>query len=82
MLINLVMLSYIVKLYLRKNLCDKEELRKLPHSLPSHLAMLSLYPSRVDLLVCHPMLSYITYPHFSLVGVLVSRYVMVNYKLL
>jgi hypothetical protein len=42
-LINLVMLSYFARLYLRKNLCDKEKLRKLPHSLSSHLAMGSLY---------------------------------------
>jgi hypothetical protein len=76
------MLSYIAKLYLRKNLCDKEELRKLPHSLSSHLAMPSLYPSGVDLLVCHPILLYITYPHFGLINILVSRYMMVNYHLL
>jgi hypothetical protein len=36
--------------------------------------------SRVELLVCHPILSYITY--FSLVGILSYRYMMVSYKLL
>jgi hypothetical protein len=43
--------------------------------LPFHLVMIWIY-------VCHPTLLYIAYPHFSLVGILVSRYVMVNYHYL
>ena len=46
------------------------------------LSYVSNLPFHDWILVCHPNLLHITYPHFSLVGILVSRYVMVNYHYL